>query len=50
MTEIINQAPDLDEKLRHIVPPAVRVLQDELKNQLQTIIQSEFAKMSEKDE
>ena len=39
MNEEINVPPELDEKLRHIVPPAVRVLQDELKNVLQQIIQ-----------
>ena len=26
MTDEINAKPDLDEKLRHIVPPAVRAL------------------------
>ena len=31
MSAELNQTPELDEKLRHIVPPAVRVLQDELK-------------------
>ena len=35
MNDEINVTPELDEKLRHIVPPAVRVLQDELKNVLQ---------------
>lgn len=50
MTDEINAKPDLDDKLRHIVPPAVRVLQDELKNILQGVIQSEFSKVSEKDE
>jgi hypothetical protein len=30
---------DLDAKLRHLVPPAVRVMQDELRNGLQAIIQ-----------
>ena len=38
MNDEINVPPELDEKLRHIVPPAVRVLQDELKNVLQQII------------
>ena len=38
MTEEINARPDIDEKLRHVVPPAVRALQDELKNILQTIV------------
>ena len=40
----------LDEKLRHVVPPAVRQMQDELKNELQGIIQGEFTKVAEKDE
>ena len=42
--------PELDEKLRHIVPPAVRVLQDELKGVLQQMIQQEFTNISTKDE
>ena len=32
------------------MPPAVRALQDELKNILQGIVQQEFSKVSEKDE
>ena len=39
MNDEINVAPELDDKLRHIVPPAVRVLQDELKGLLQQMIQ-----------
>ncbi len=50
MNDEINQRPEVDEKLRHIVPPAVRALQDELKNMLQGIVQQEFSKVSEKDE
>lgn len=50
MNDELNAKPDLDEKLRHIVPPAVRALQDELKNILQGVIQGEFSKVSEKDE
>lgn len=50
MNDELNIAPELDEKLRHIVPPAVRVLQDELKGILQQVIQQEFTKITEKDE
>ena len=50
MNDEINQKPPLDEKLRHIVPPAVRAMQDELKVILQQIIQTEFSKVAEKDE
>ena len=50
MNDEINARPDIDEKLRHVVPPAVRVLQDELKNMLQQIVQTEFSKVAEKDE
>ena len=50
MSEEINKAPELDAKLRHIVPPAVRALQDELKTCLQTIIQQEFSKVAQFDE
>lgn len=50
MNDEINQRPEIDDKLRHIIPPAVRALQDELKNMLQGIVQQEFSKVSEKDE
>lgn len=50
MSEQVNMTNPLDEKLRHIVPPAVRAMQDELKTELQQIIQSEFSKVAEKDE
>lgn len=42
--------PELDNFLRHIVPPAVRALQDELRMNIQGIIQEEFSKISEKDQ
>ena len=32
MADEINGRSEIDEKLRHVVPPAVRALQDELKN------------------
>ena len=50
MSEEINARPQLDDKLRHVVPPAVRALQDELKNVLQAIVQTEFSKVAEKEE
>lgn len=50
LNEEINTTPELDEKLRHIVPPAVRGMQDELKTMLQGIVQAEFSKVAEKDE
>ena len=50
LTDEINQKPELDEKLRHVVPPAVRMMQDELKSQMQQIIQGEFTKVAEKEE
>lgn len=50
MSDQINASNPLDEKLRHIVPPAVRAMQDELKTMLQQIIQVEFSKVAEKDE
>ena len=50
MTEEINAPPEIDNKLRHVVPPAVRALQDELKNILQQIIQTEFTKVAQTDE
>ncbi len=46
----LNAKMPLDEKLRHVVPPAVRALQDELKTELQSIVQAEFTKVAEKDE
>ena len=50
MNEEINMRPEIDDKSRHIIPPAVRALQDELKTMLQGIIQQEFTKVAEKDE
>ena len=50
MADEINARPDIDDKLRHVVPPAVRVLVDELKNILQQIVQTEFSKVAEKEE
>ena len=38
MADELNARAEIDEKLRHVVPPAVRVLQDELKNILQQIV------------
>lgn len=46
----INKTPELDAKLRHLVPPAVRAMQEELKNVLQGLVQAEFSKISTYDE
>jgi len=35
VAEELNKTPELDNKFRHLVPPAVRQMQDELKNVLQ---------------
>jgi hypothetical protein len=48
--DIVNATPELDNKLRHLIPPAVRQMQDELKNMLQGIIQQEFSKISQTEE
>lgn len=40
--EIINAAAGINEHFRHLVPPAVRQMQDELKNVLQGIISEQF--------
>ena len=34
----LNKVPDLDEKLRHLVPPAVNSMQEELRSLLQGLI------------
>ena len=49
-TEELGKPSELDGKLRHLVPPAVRAMQEELKNQIQGIIQEEFTKISQFDE
>ena len=46
MSEEINATPELDDKLRHLVPPAVRQMQEELKNVINGLIQQEFSKIS----
>jgi len=45
MTEEMNAVPEMDGKLRHLVPPQVRAMNDELKNVLQGIITAEFTKI-----
>lgn len=50
MTEEINQVPELDAKLRHVVPPQVRQMQEELKNYLQQIVQAQFTRIQQCDE
>ena len=46
----LNKTPELDNKFRHLVPPAVRQMQDELKNILQQIIDQEFGKITQFDD
>lgn len=45
MQDEINAIPDLDNRLRHLVPPAVRSMADELRNVLQGTISEEFSKI-----
>jgi hypothetical protein len=35
----MNATPDLDNRLRHLIPPEVRKMQDEIRNVLQAIVQ-----------
>jgi hypothetical protein len=35
----MNATPDLDSRLRHLIPPEVRKMQDEIRNVLQAIVQ-----------
>ena len=46
----LNATPELDNKLRHLVPPAVRAMQDELKNILQELVTAEFSKIGQFDD
>lgn len=46
----INARASIEDKLCHLVPPQVRALQDELKQQLSGILQQEFTKTAEKEE
>jgi len=38
MADVLNSSPTLDEKFRHLVPPAVRQMQEELSKMLQLIV------------
>ncbi len=40
--EDLNGKIPFEDKLRHIVPPAVRVMQEELKNSLQDILNAQY--------
>lgn len=40
----------MDAKLRHLVPPQVRQMQEELKNMLNGIVQGEFTRIQQCDE
>jgi hypothetical protein len=48
--EEMNKPAEIDNKLRHLVPPEVRAMQDELKNECQNVIQGEFTKITQFDE
>lgn len=50
MVKDLNEKVDLDERLRHLVPPQVRTLIDELKNILQNVITEEFNKIQKGEE
>lgn len=50
MAEVINAQPALDDQLRHLVPPAVRQMGEELKGMLQNIIQDQFSKIQTANE
>lgn len=41
----LDAASPLDQHFRHLIPPAVRQMQDELKNMLQAIISEQFNKV-----
>lgn len=45
IADMINEKPIIDNQFRHLVPPAVRQMQDELKNILQGIIAGQFNKV-----
>lgn len=49
-TKMLSKASDLDAKLRHLIPPAVRQDVQELKNVLQNQLMEEFGKASKCDE
>jgi hypothetical protein len=42
MVDDLNSRIPLEDKLRHIVPPAVRVMQEELKTQLSEILSQQY--------
>lgn len=50
IAEELNATPDMDNKLRHLIPPAVKEMQTELNNVLQGIVQGEFSKISKHDD
>jgi len=50
MVKDLNEQIELDERLRHLVPPQVRSLIDELKNILQGVITEEFNKIQKCEE
>ena len=50
IAEELTSSTQLDELLRHLVPPAVRQMQEELGKTLQMIIQDQFSKIQQCNE
>lgn len=48
--DIVQQRVAFEDKLRHLVPPEVRVMQNELKTQLQNVLNQEFEKENQVDQ
>jgi len=48
--KLIHEAPAIDNQFRHLIPPAVRAMQEELKNMLQGIISEQFNKVQTANE
>jgi hypothetical protein len=42
--ESLNTKLPIEDKLRHIIPPEVRAMQNELKNQIQELINQQYEK------
>lgn len=50
MLDAVNMLPPLDNQLRHLVPPAVRQMGEELKAMLQLQVQEQFSKIQTANE
>ncbi len=48
--ENLNTKLAIEDKLRHIVPPEVRAMQSDLKNQIQDIINQNYEKETKNDQ